>query len=1257
VTNITLRSVKGSPLTNNEVDSNFNSLNVYKVELTDSTGSIIVPAGTTAERDASPEAGYFRWNTDTPGLEVYNGIEWSGVGELTTSISYDNGTGVLTLLTSDSSYTTTIDLQPFTTANLVEGSNLYYTTARADSAFDVRLALKTTDNLTEGSNLYYTTARADSAFDVRLALKTTDDLTEGSTNLYYDSAAVVTASRNSISVTDAGGDGSLAYNAGTGVITYTGPSASEVRAHISAGTGVTITDGSIAIGQAVATTSDVTFAKITGDSAVLDQVNFNTSYAGEERIPFVEGAVWYDNYHKTLNYWADDSNVIHEIGTEEHHRVYNNSGSLIEKGKPLYYSGNHNPGGGAMPVPTVGLADATDVNAYNAQGLAAGNIANGSYGYVILSGQVDGVNTSALSAGDNFFVGLTPGAIQNASPVYPNYPMCLGWVVTSDSSDGVLIVNQQNHSVNSFRVRTFAHIGNDLIVDGNLLVNGTQTITSTENVSIGGSIQYLNAGNTIGEANTAFVGSGLDDAFFAGHYSGDSSSKSFYVKIDATGTPDTFEWGHDSAVGAIATGIAITGAEQILDSDYGISIDFGATTGHTLDDVWAGTAAAVDVDTGFFTNRNTGDAGSGYTHLGFFFDVSTNKWRLLDAYDPEPENPINIADSSLSYGDLIVNQVEGNLVGNVTGTVSDISNHTTDDLAEGSTNLYYDSATTVTVARNSIVAGTGITYTAGTGTIATNDGAIIHDDLSGFVANEHIDHTTVSITAGSGLTGGGTIAATRTLAIDSSGLAAYFSKVIVHDNTNGFVSNEHIDHSTVSITAGAGLTGGGDITTSRTLNIGAGTGITVNADDIAITNTGVSAATYGDSSTIPIITVNAQGQITAVVGASVDIPAGYGDADVDAHLSGGTGITYSEGVISTNDGQIVHDNLSGFVANEHIDHSGVTITAGSGLTGGGTIAATRTLNVGAGSYIIVNADDVAVDATSANTASKVVARDASGNFSAGTITATLSGNASTATALQTARTIGGVSFDGTANINLPGVNTTGNQNTSGNAGSATYASAVTLTADNSTNATNYPLFANAATGNLSPRTDTGLTYNPSTGVLTSTTFSGALSGNASTATALQTARTIGGVSFDGTANINLPGVNTAGNQNTTGSAATLTTSRTIGGVSFDGSANINLPGVNTTGNQNTTGSAATLTTSRTLWGQSFNGSADVTGALSSVTTIGMSGQLTNTVTTGTAPFVVSSTTVVSNLNADLLDGQQGSYYRIDVYNAAGTLLN
>jgi len=67
-------------------------------------------------------------------------------------------------------------------------------------------------------------------------------------------------------------------------------------------------------------------------------------------------------------------------------------------------------------------------------------------------------------------------------------------------------------------------------------------------------------------------------------------------------------------------------------------------------------------------------------------------------------------------------------------------------------------------------------------------------------------------------------------------------------------------------------------------------------------------------------------------------------------------------------------------------------------------------------------------------------------------------------------------------------------------------------------------------------------------------------------------------------------------------------------------------------NQNTTGSAATLTSTRTLWGQNFTGAANVTGALSSVTSIGMSGQLTNTVAIGTAPLVITSTTRVANLN-------------------------
>jgi hypothetical protein len=90
------------------------------------------------------------------------------------------------------------------------------------------------------------------------------------------------------------------------------------------------------------------------------------------------------------------------------------------------------------------------------------------------------------------------------------------------------------------------------------------------------------------------------------------------------------------------------------------------------------------------------------------------------------------------------------------------------------------------------------------------------------------------------------------------------------------------------------------------------------------------------------------------------ITLGQIDISDDTNLVGGTGITLTGDTLSTTDSEIVHDNLSGFVANEHIDHSGVSITAGAGLTGGGDITATRDIAVGAGTGVTVNADDIAI---------------------------------------------------------------------------------------------------------------------------------------------------------------------------------------------------------------------------------------------------------------------------------------------------------
>lgn len=130
------------------------------------------------------------------------------------------------------------------------------------------------------------------------------------------------------------------------------------------------------------------------------------------------------------------------------------------------------------------------------------------------------------------------------------------------------------------------------------------------------------------------------------------------------------------------------------------------------------------------------------------------------------------------------------------------------------------------------------------------------------------------------------------------------------------------------------------------------------------------------------------------------------------------------------------------------------------------------------SYNGTTANTISTNATSSNTGSTLVARDVNGDFSARNITGALLGNASSA-------------------------------------------STVNITNDNSTNATMYPLWSAASSGTNSPKvSSTKITFNPSTGVLTSN-FTGALTGNATTASTLQTPRTINGVAFDGSANISI----------------------------------------------------------------------------------------------------------------------------------------
>ena len=158
---------------------------------------------------------------------------------------------------------------------------------------------------------------------------------------------------------------------------------------------------------------------------------------------------------------------------------------------------------------------------------------------------------------------------------------------------------------------------------------------------------------------------------------------------------------------------------------------------------------------------------------------------------------------------------------------------------------------------------------------------------------------------------------------------------------------------------------------------------------------------------------------------------------------------------------------------------------------------------------------------------EILTFNTSGNATfSGSVTATggFSGSGASITALNASN----ISSGTIAAARVP----TLNQDTSGTAAIATTVTVADESSDTSCNV----LFATAATGDLGPKSGTNLTFNSSSGVLTATGFAGALTGdvtgnvsgssgsttgNAATATALATARTIAGVSFDGTANISL----------------------------------------------------------------------------------------------------------------------------------------
>jgi hypothetical protein len=362
-----------------------------------------------------------------------------------------------------------------------------------------------------------------------------------------------------------------------------------------------------------------------------------------------EGAIFYSAEYKAPTYYNDIAGVSNQIGLEEWIRVKNVTGSTITNGTPVYVTG------ASGEVPTVAPADATTEMKARVIGIATHDIANNAEGVATVRGLVSGIDTSALTAGQPVHVGAD-GSLQTAAPTAPYFPTDVGGCIVSDATDGYIYVRIQEHTTEQLRVTGNTKMDGNLTIAGDLTVSGTQTITSQANLALDNAFIYMNSGDTIGEANTTFSGSGLDDAYFAGHFEG-TSTTTYYVRIDGVGTGtggvDTFEWSKDNWSTTEATGVDLAATVEL---DNNITIKFNATTGHTDNDQWSGTAAPLNTDTGWASNRNTGTSGVGYTHIGVVWDTASSQMIMFDAYDPEIEGNIDTGDASFSYAPL---QIDG----------------------------------------------------------------------------------------------------------------------------------------------------------------------------------------------------------------------------------------------------------------------------------------------------------------------------------------------------------------------------------------------------------------------------------------------------------------------------------------------------------------------------------------------------------------------------------------------------------------------
>jgi len=805
------------------------------------------------------------------------------------------------------------------------------------------------------------------------------------------------------------------------------------------------------------------------------------------RPAWYESKMWYDQDGKTYAFHTADSDYIQFVGEREFVRGRNSSGSMIPKGTPVYTSGVHISGD---PIhghhPLIYPANAATDGQFEVIGITSHNIQNGQHGYVITRGWIADVNTIGLVSGQRFH--LAPaGGFQLAAPAYPNYPVDLGIALSIDSTAGSIYVNVKDHTLEQIRSTGDARVDGDLTVGGNLNVVGTTTSTSLQQIQVSSNFLKLLEGNTLATSYVNDSPSGLNDAVFIGSYRGDSDLYYFIDMVSTDSTGDIIRFGisstptivegqygvpFDSASSGKTTwNLSTNGLTAPLRNN--ISIQFTNATGHSDSDLWTSHPTSLNLDLGFVGNYNPAGAG-GIRYAGVYRDVNDSRWKFFEGLNQTLDSSIvTISDSNgFTLSNVQANTFYGALSGNATTATS---------------------ATQLANVRTFTIAG-DVTASAqnfdGTGnvTLTTNiaTGVIVNADISATAAIEDTKLATIS-TAGK-------VQNSATTATNANTGSA----IVARDVSGNFSAG------TITAALSGNATTATTLQTARTIgDVSFNGGAAIVPERIVYKDT---RAVNHNPYTYPGVTLHLKTNTT------------------DGLADGGT----YHGVL---DLQHWSDSSGG------VDHQ-------LGLTQNGNIYIRNSTNATTWSSWLKLYDSA--DATSTNTGSKLVTRDASGNFAAGTITAALSGNATTATTLQTARdfsitgdiTATAVSFNGSGNVALSAAINAGAVDSAALGALSVSSAKLQASIPDSKLATisTAGKVSNSATTATNANTASAIVARDASGNFTAGTITAALTGNASTATTLQTARTIAisgdvtgtATSFNGGANISISSTITAG---------------------------------------------------------------------------------------------------------------------------------